>query len=156
LSLPIPPIPGTITAALTAARVAASAAGHVASAAGKVANLVADQASETLGFDAILQQTPDVKADTKAPATLDELKKQFVDAAQKTLSALGIAANQSVPLNVDQSGHIEVRGNDPRAAQIEEALAGAPLLSELARRILASSPMSQTTIELPPAGQVYI
>lgn len=130
MSLPIPPVVGTIKAAVSAARLAADVTQ-------RLTETVRNSAVGAGDFDAVLQGA-DSKAGVgnEAGNDADDLKIQLIESARRILSEIGIGEDRSVSINIDASGNVEVAGGDPdvmlRAAEIEAAL-NRPPLTDLAR-----------------------
>lgn len=151
MSLPIPPVVGTIKAAVSAARLAADVTQ-------RLTETVRNSAVGAGDFDAVLHGA-DSKAGVgnEAGNHADDLKTQLIESARRILSEIGIGEDRSVSINIDASGNVEVAGGDPdvmlRAAEIEAAL-NRPPLTDLARNWTRNSTATDdrsgnVTIELP-------
>jgi hypothetical protein len=131
--LPIPPIVGTINAAVAAARLATDVTQRLTEA-------VRNSDGGAGDFDAVLQgadSKPATSNDADSKTQDADSRTQLIESARQILSGIGIGEDRSVSINVDGSGSIEVAAGDPdmmlRAAEIEAAL-NRPPLTDLARR----------------------
>ncbi len=134
-------LPSSPATAFTAIRLLRETASHV----GEAVREVLTPNSEE--FDKVLRPSePEQEG-----GLLSDLEEQFATSAQRSLTQLGLSANQFPRVSVQPDGAIRVEGNVSQAARIEATLNHNPELRELAKQIAKRSGGALTPIALNPS-----